>query len=112
MSPKIVSFALDGPLDAGDMAQLNCIVSQGDTPLKISWTFHGPDSSTRTQSGVQVVKVGEKSSLLIIDSVTADHSGNYTCTARNVAGETNYTTEVIVNGKTSGNNVMLYGKRL
>lgn len=77
-------------------------MSQGDSPLKVSWTFHGPDSSTRTQSGVQVVKVGEKSSLLIIDSVTSEHSGNYTCSAKNAAGETNYTAEVVVNGKILG----------
>ena len=80
------------------MAQLNCIVATGDTPLHITWSFHGKDSSTRSQAGVNVMKVGAKGSILSIESVTSDHSGNYTCTAKNSAGTANYTAELVVNG--------------
>ena len=85
-------------LDEGEIAQLQCIVATGDTPLQITWSFHGVDSSTRNQAGVNVMKVGSKTSLLTIESVTSEHSGNYTCTAQNAAGIANYTTELIVNG--------------
>ena len=80
------------------MAQLSCFVAVGDNPVTISWVFHGPDSSTANQNGVSVVKMGPRSSSLIIESLTAEHSGNYTCTARNPAGVANYTAEIEVDG--------------
>lgn len=82
----------------GNPVQMTCLVLEGDTPLQISWTFQGLESSTRTQTGVTTMKVGTKSSLLLIDSADAEHSGNYTCSARNAAGVANYTAEIIVNG--------------
>ena len=80
------------------MAQLSCLVAVGDNPVTISWVFHGPDSSKATQNGVSVVKTSPRSSSLIIESLTAEHSGNYTCTARNPVGVANYTAEIEVNG--------------
>lgn len=86
-------------MSAGNMGQLQCIVTEGDTPLQITWTFHGTtDTSTNSQSGVSTMKLGQKSSVLMIESVTSEHTGNYTCTARNAAGVANYTAELIVTG--------------
>lgn len=87
-------------LEEGQMGQLNCIVSTGETPLIITWSFHGKQSSTKSQKGVSTMKVGERSSLLIIDSVNSEHSGTYTCNARNSAGNASYSVELKVNGKT------------
>ena len=80
------------------MAQLLCLVTVGDAPVTISWVFHGPDSSKASQNGVSVVKMSSRSSSLIIESLTSEHSGNYTCTARNAAGVANHTAEIEVNG--------------
>ena len=85
-------------LNEGNPVQMQCLVFEGDTPLQITWAFHGADTSPKSQSGVSTMKLGQKSSVLIIDAVTSEHSGNYTCTARNHAGVANYTTEVVVNG--------------
>ena len=85
------------PLHSGSLAQVTCIVNEGDTPLQITWAFHG-NSASATPAGVQTSKFGTKSSILMIESVTSEHSGNYTCTARNHAGVANYTAELIVNG--------------
>lgn len=41
----------------------------------------------------------EYSSSLILDQVTAQHSGNYTCIAGNVAGRERYDVPLTVNGK-------------
>ena len=96
--PSIMPFQVSRALDEGEVAQLTCMVTTGDTPLQITWTFHGVDSSTRSQSDVSVIKIGTQGSLLMIQSATSDHSGNYTCTAKNAAGIANYTAELIVNG--------------
>ena len=99
VGPKIVDFNFGSEsLLSGTSAQVQCFVSEGDTPLQITWAFHGTDMTTRTQSGVSTMKLGQKSSVLMIDSVTSEHAGNYTCTARNAAASANYTAELIVNG--------------
>ena len=100
MPPSIAPFSFgDAPLDAGALAQVQCVVTFGDLPVEITWTFHGSDATKRSQTGVSIMKVGSKSSLLIIESVSTENSGNYTCTAKNGAGVSNYTAELIVNGQ-------------
>jgi len=51
---------------------------EGDTPIKISWTFQGYGSSLNTQKGVEISKTSSRSSLLSIESLSAENSGNYT----------------------------------
>lgn len=100
MTPNILPFTFgNDAVQAGDMGQLQCIVSSGDAPLHITWSFHGKDSSTNKQKGVSTVKFGERSSLLVIDRLTSEHSGIYSCFARNAAGNASYSTELKVNGK-------------
>lgn len=85
-------------LEAGQMGQLNCIVLAGDTPLHFTWSFHGKDSTTSKQTGVSTMKLGERSSMLMIDSVTSEHAGTYSCYVRNLAGNASFSTELRVNG--------------
>lgn len=58
--------------------------------MSITWTFEGKDLSTHT--GIKTMKMTEQTSFLSIASVTGAHSGNYTCIARNRAGEDRYST--------------------
>lgn len=77
--PNIVPFAFGSDtIEAGEMAQLQCIVSLGDAPIQITWSFHGKDSSTTKQTGVSTMKLGGRSSVLIIDSVSSLNVGTYT----------------------------------
>lgn len=83
-SPKHTSFLLpftfgNDALESGAMGQLQFIVTYRDSPVQITWSFHGKDSTTRTQKGVSIMKVGERSSLRIIDSVDSEKNGIYTC---------------------------------
>lgn len=94
--PHIIPFDLEEEVNTGESVQLNCHVSKGDPPLKISWNFHGATLSSHM--GISTTKLGERSSVLTINSAMAAHSGNYTCTATNNAGSTSYTATVHVNG--------------
>jgi len=94
--PHIIPFDVEEDINTGDSVQLNCHVSKGDKPLKITWNFHGEELSSHM--GITTTKIGDRSSILTITSVMAAHSGNYTCMAQNAAGAASYTAMVHVNG--------------
>lgn len=88
----VFSFGED-PFEAGQSTSVQCMVSSGDLPLTIEWAFNGqlvPETWT--------VKIGQRGMVLNIDSVTARHAGNYTCTGRNLAGSASFTAQLTVNG--------------
>jgi Immunoglobulin I-set domain len=84
-------------MNEGSFAQASCIVSEGDEPLTISWTFYGTDITADLD--ISISPIGTRGSMLLISSVGHKHRGNYTCTARNMAGSTAQTVELKVNGK-------------
>jgi len=65
-------------LRADTSVQVQCVVAEGDLPVQISWTFHGSDSSLHTAPGVTTMKIGQKSNLLLIDSISFEHAGMHT----------------------------------
>lgn len=84
-------------LDEGEFAQLICIVSKGDEPLKITWSLKGDDVSS--EHGLTTTSLGSRTSMLTISSVGHRHSGTYTCRAQNDAGSVTQSAELKVNGK-------------
>lgn len=97
VAPKIVPFAFEDELEAGSHASLQCSVEQGDTPLSISWIFHGQELSS--QMGIETVRIGKRNNLLTIESIAPFHAGKFTCLVSNLAGSTNHSTILIVRGK-------------
>ena len=51
-----------------------------------------------SETGIATAPMGLRASFLSIQSVSSQHSGVYTCTARNTAGTSSYSTSLIVNG--------------
>ncbi|KAI5745650.1 hypothetical protein M8J76_013118 [Diaphorina citri] len=92
--PHILPFTIDEDYMWGDPVQLTCVVTKGDLPLTIGWSFQGGQLSSH--HGIVTTKLGDRASLLSIASLNINHSGQYTCTVKNFAGITNYTTNVIV----------------
>ena len=86
-------------MNEGDFAQISCIVTSGDQPLTISWSFHG--SEGEGDGGITTTNLGSRMSLLVIEEVEHHHQGLYTCQAKNGAGTSSYTAELKVNGKVS-----------
>ena len=99
--PRIMPFSFgvdaEDPLQYGEHATLQCSVVEGDLPLKITWVFHGRELSS--QEGIETTRLGKRANILSIESVSAAHTGNYTCVATNAAGASNYTAELVVQGE-------------
>jgi hypothetical protein len=81
----------------GTFAQAACIITDGDEPLAIQWSFHGHNISS--DQGITTANIGSRTSILSIGSVSHNHRGNYTCRASNLAGDRSYMTELKVNGR-------------
>ncbi|VVC30731.1 Immunoglobulin subtype,Immunoglobulin-like domain,Immunoglobulin-like fold,Immunoglobulin subtype [Cinara cedri] len=99
--PRIVPFNFEEPIYSGQSAQITCLVSEGDTPLNITWWFRKSDKSELIPlpSGISVNKMGSKLSMLFIESTSAYFAGNYACIVENRAGSSKYTSALNVHGK-------------
>ncbi len=74
--PHIVPFSFgegDEPVQSGSHTSLQCFVDQGDSPLTISWIFHGQELSS--QMGIETTKIGKRNNLLSIESIAPFHAG-------------------------------------
>ncbi|XP_025073056.1 Down syndrome cell adhesion molecule-like [Pogonomyrmex barbatus] len=103
----------------GERTQLMCTTSQGDQPLNITWLMDEKPIQVRpsdggtsvssvqtaaaaaaatveTSNGIQINDYPPFSSILTINSVSASHSGNYTCQISNVAGLAEHSTSLSV----------------
>lgn len=97
VSPRITPFFFeDNPHHAGQYVQVTCLVPDGDLPLSIVWTVNG--KNLKEYPEINIAKVGKRSSILSVESVSYEHAGNITCIANNSAGESHFTTELLVNG--------------
>ena len=83
-------------LNEGQFAQVVCIVTEGDEPLKLSWSLQGETVSS--EAGLSTTSLGTRTSMLTIRSVGYRHSGQYICNAKNSAGTESFSTELKVNG--------------
>lgn len=97
--PQIAPFAIEeGPVNWSEQVSLICSVLKGDRPMKIHWTLNDNVINSKTHDGIVISKTGKMISVLSIDSVTAQHTGNYTCVASNLAGTSHLSTRLSVNG--------------
>ncbi|XP_050675315.1 cell adhesion molecule Dscam2-like [Leptidea sinapis] len=94
VSPPVLSPIVFPPgLRSGDRAQLTCTVTSGDMPVYFSWL----KDQMPISSVLQVDERGaEFYSMLLFKSLTAAHSGTYTCVVTNTAGKANTSTELAI----------------
>lgn len=96
--PEILPFDFGKDImDEGDFVHVSCIVTKGDLPLSIRWSFHG--HAVGAESGISTSQAGPRANFLSIPSVSHKHRGLYTCTATNEAGNAAVTTQLKVNGR-------------
>ena len=83
-------------MDEGEFAQVICIVSKGDEPLRLRWSMQGETISPGPT--ISTTLLGTRTTMLTIQSVGYRHSGEYTCIASNEAGSVSSSTQLRVNG--------------
>ncbi|KAL1516797.1 hypothetical protein ABEB36_000653 [Hypothenemus hampei] len=82
-------------MHVGDRASLTCSVTKGDLPLTITWTRDG--RILTPGSSVSITQVDQFTSILVIESLSPEHNGNYSCVVRNAAAQVAYTQQLAVN---------------
>lgn len=98
--PKIMPMqSMLNLLREGMRAAITCQILEGDLPVTFRWERDGGVKELGV--GASTRRLDEYSSSLVIERVTAKHTGNYTCIASNVAGTERFTVPITVNGKTT-----------
>lgn len=102
--PQITSFSFgdEEEVNLDEAVAATCIITKGDLPIKIWWTFKGDYEdfayNLTSNDGVMITRTSQKMSVLGIEAVKARHRGNYTCHASNKAGVTQHFAYLAMNG--------------
>ncbi|KAJ9583676.1 hypothetical protein L9F63_021980, partial [Diploptera punctata] len=95
--PSIYPFSIESGVRLGERLGLQCIVTKGDSPLTIQW-LKDEDSVERLElPSVTVRSLGEFSSTLLIEQLSTEHGGRYTCQASNRAATASHSVVLAVN---------------
>lgn len=78
------------------MATVTCAVTKGDLPIDITWMFR----DKQIEFGHDIIESSSSKRVkqLTIEAVAAEHAGEYTCVASNIAGSVSQTAVLEVNG--------------
>ncbi|GFR22298.1 hemicentin-1, partial [Trichonephila clavata] len=92
-SPKIKQFSFQDNVLEGDVVSVACFAVTKMVPVTYTWLKNG-----KNIENVQNIRFSntEEVSSIILDPVTLNDSGNYTCAATNSAGRDTFTTSLQV----------------
>ena len=79
----------------GEFFSVVCSVSRGSQPLFFQW-FRNGQQINKQSNELQINSLGNKQSILNIEKVTSNDSGNYTCEVKNAFGEDTFTSQLII----------------
>jgi Immunoglobulin I-set domain len=74
---------------------VTCSVKEGSLPLFFTWH---KDNQVIADTNIKILSMSERISTLIIEKVSANDSGNYTCNVRNAFGSDEHTISLIIKG--------------
>ncbi|CAD7083563.1 unnamed protein product [Hermetia illucens] len=94
--PKIMPIqAMTDVLREGMRAAISCQILEGDLPVSFRWERNG---KPLLGTGNEIIRrLDGYSASLVVENITSEHSGNYTCIASNVAGTEKFTVPLTVN---------------
>ncbi|XP_022257361.1 Down syndrome cell adhesion molecule homolog [Limulus polyphemus] len=94
--PKILPFHFLN-VEFGAQVVVICGLSKGSPPIKFTWKKNGKRLSP-SEDKIEFVTYADVSTLKIKNLEGSDF-GNYTCVARNDAGEDSYASQLITKGR-------------
>ena len=92
--PQISPFKVLEDLSEGKRVSLVCSVTSGTAPISFTWLKDG--SPVGTLSGVKLVHFDDFQDQLQIESLDANHMGNYSCNAKNAYGSDRMSIQVVL----------------
>ena len=95
--PKISEFRKEYSVEEGTKFKLFCYIEDGDKPVKYIWHHNGQQILSSQTSRIITEDLNEES-ILMIQKVQLEDSGNYSCQAQNHAGIDAQSTILIVKG--------------
>ncbi|KAM7294607.1 hypothetical protein ISCGN_024113, partial [Ixodes scapularis] len=96
VAPKIQDFSFPTHVALGKRAQVHCAVYEGDGPLTFFWTKDGVRLASGQETSIR--QTTDLTSLLTLDSISAQSLGNYTCVVNGPGGSDSYTATLSVKG--------------
>lgn len=93
----------------GEKGSALCTVKSGDSPFDFEWKKDGNTLEVSSNIAIQSVL---DSSVLVIQSVTSESSGNYTCVAKNAFGSDRFTAALTVTGISLKILMLYYNKNI
>ncbi|XP_047741687.1 Down syndrome cell adhesion molecule-like protein 1 [Hyalella azteca] len=94
--PEVLPFDFSGVHGEGERVGASCILSKGDPPIKIRWTKDRVPLENLNLPNIILIESIEFSSMLMITSLTAEHSGRYACSASNGVTEARHEADLFV----------------
>ena len=91
--PEITPFTFP-KLAEGARVQVACTVHRGDFPLNLTWLKNWEP----LPSHIRITPFDAYSSIVTMNNVRREDSGNYTCVASNSARVTTHTAHLIISG--------------
>lgn len=99
--PRLQQITALDALREGQRFRVACNVISGSMPLQISW--YKDDSPLENSDLIQIRNLSEELSELIINSVSLNDSGKYSCIAKNSNGTDVSNVKVEIQGKKINN---------
>lgn len=97
VAPKIQKpIAISKNILSGHNVRVLCSVEAGSQPLRFSWLVNELPAEQTAQ--LKTKSQSDSFSMLELTPASATHTGNYTCTVRNQAGEDSVQFELLVKG--------------
>ena len=109
--PRIVPFQFRDDLTVGSRTRITCEAAEGDLPLSFQW-WHPTFEDLGDAPNTKIISVDDFSSTVSISSLTLNHTGEFTCSVTNSAGQVNYTAPLTVNCKCDAPDIVRTGRKI
>ncbi|KAG8178096.1 hypothetical protein JTE90_017445 [Oedothorax gibbosus] len=87
-APDVASFSFPTGLKEGQRGSATCTIKSGERPFDFQWLKNGDEIVKSSNVKIQNVL---DSSFLVIEAVSSESNGNYTCIVKNLYGSDRFT---------------------